>query len=164
MRETELNFQNMIISQMRFTNIKKQILQTFIEYRKRELSKCILWGWHIQKAGLPSEKRGVKIGGRNINNLIYADDTILLAENCNDLKQFLMKVKEGSAKAELHLNIKNTGVVKRRHCNREKACSPWFSHQFQWWLKPRNREKAEPRRAATQQLGKIKDVSLETKG
>ena len=54
---------------------------------------------------------GVKTGGRNSNHLKFADDTILLAENSNDLKWFLMKVKEESAKAGLQLNSKTTKII-----------------------------------------------------
>ena len=48
---------------------------------------------------------GIKIAGRNINNLIYADDTILMAESEEELKSLLIDVKEGSEKADLKLNI-----------------------------------------------------------
>lgn len=53
----------------------------------------------------------MKIGGRNINNLRYADDTTLLAENSEDLKRLLMKVKGESTKAGLQLNVKKTKVM-----------------------------------------------------
>ena len=52
-------------------------------------------------------KPGIKIGGRNINNLRYADDTTLMAESEEELKSRLMKVKEESERASLKLNIKN---------------------------------------------------------
>ena len=54
---------------------------------------------------------GIKIFGRNINNLRYADDTILKAENKEELKSFLMKVKEESEKVGLKLNIKKTLIL-----------------------------------------------------
>ena len=63
-----------------------------------------LYAEHIQKTGLDSNEGGVKISGRNINSLLDADDSILVAESGNDLKRLLMK--EESAKAGLHLNIK----------------------------------------------------------
>ena len=50
---------------------------------------------------------GIKIAGRNINNLRYADDTTLMAESEEELKSFLMKVKEESIKVDLKLNIQN---------------------------------------------------------
>ena len=56
-------------------------------------------------AGLDESQAGIKIGGRNTNNLRYADDTILMAENKEELKSLLMKVKEESAKAGLKLNV-----------------------------------------------------------
>ena len=52
----------------------------------------------MQKAGLDESWAGIKIAGRNINNLTYADDTTLMAENEEELKSFLMKVKEESEK------------------------------------------------------------------
>ena len=53
----------------------------------------------------------IKIGGRNLNNLRYADDTILMAESEEKLKSFLMKVKEESEKVDLKLNIQKTKIV-----------------------------------------------------
>ena len=60
----------------------------------------------MRNAGLEETQAGVKIAGRNINNLRYADDTILMAESGEELKSLLMRVKEESEKAELKLNIK----------------------------------------------------------
>ena len=57
------------------------------------------------KAGLDEVQVGIKIAGRNINNLRYADDTTLMAESEEELKSLLMKVKEESEKAGLKLNI-----------------------------------------------------------
>ena len=57
-------------------------------------------------AGLDESQAGIKIPGRNINNLRYADDTTLMAESEEELKSLLMKVKEDSAKVGLKLNIK----------------------------------------------------------
>ena len=59
----------------------------------------------MQNAGLEEAQAGIKIAGRNINNLRYADDTILMAESEEELKSLLMKVKEASEKAGLKLNI-----------------------------------------------------------
>ena len=56
-------------------------------------------------AGLDEAQAGIKIAGRNINNLRYADDTIILAESKEEWKSFLMKVKEENEKAGLKLNI-----------------------------------------------------------
>ena len=59
----------------------------------------------MRNAGLEEAQAGIKIGGRNINNLRYADDTTLMAESEEDLKSLLMKVKEESEKVGLKLNI-----------------------------------------------------------
>ena len=59
----------------------------------------------MQNARLDESQAGIKIAGRNINNLRYADDTTLLAENKEELKSLLMKVKEESEKDVLKLNI-----------------------------------------------------------
>ena len=59
----------------------------------------------MRNAGLEEAKAGTKIAGRNINNLRYADDTTLMAETEEELKNLLMKVKEESEKAGLKLNI-----------------------------------------------------------
>ena len=60
----------------------------------------------MQNAGLDELQAGIKIAGRNIKNLKYADDTILMAESEEELKNFLMRVKEKSEKPGLKLNIK----------------------------------------------------------
>ena len=65
----------------------------------------------IQNAGLDESQSGIKIAGRNINNLRYADDTTLIAESKEELKSALMKVKEESEKAVLKLNIQKTKIV-----------------------------------------------------
>ena len=73
------------------------------------LSPCLfnLYTEHIMRnAGLDELHAGIKIGRRNINNLRYADDTTLIAESEEELKSFLMKVKEESEKAGLRLSIK----------------------------------------------------------
>ena len=72
------------------------------------LSPCLfnLYAEYIvRNAGLEETEAGIKIAGRNINNLRYADDTTLMAESEEELKSLLMKVKEGSEKSDLKLNI-----------------------------------------------------------
>ena len=59
----------------------------------------------MQNAGLDEAQAGIKIAGRNINNLKYTDDTTLMAENKEELKSLLMKVKEESEKVGLKFNI-----------------------------------------------------------
>ena len=62
----------------------------------------------IRNAGVDKAQAGIKIAGRNINNLRYADDTTLTAESKEELKSLLMKVKEESEKVGLQLNIQKT--------------------------------------------------------
>ena len=62
-------------------------------------------------AGLDEAQPGIKIAGRNINNLRYTDDTILMAENEEELKSLLMKVKEESEKVGLKLNIQIAKIM-----------------------------------------------------
>ena len=62
----------------------------------------------MRNTGLEEAQAGIKIPGRNINHLRYADDTTLMAESEEDLKSLLMKVKEESEKVGLNLNIKET--------------------------------------------------------
>ena len=62
--------------------------------------------------GLDEAQAGIKIAGRNINNLRYADDTTLLAESEEELKSLLMKVKEESEKVGLKLNIQKSKIMK----------------------------------------------------
>ena len=65
----------------------------------------------IRNAGLDDSQAGIKIFGRNINNLSYTDDTTLMAENEEELKSLLMKVKEESEKAGLKLNIQKMKIM-----------------------------------------------------
>ena len=65
----------------------------------------------MRNAGLEEAQAGIKIAGRNINNLKYADDTTLMAESKEELKSLLMKVKEGSEKVGLKLNIQQTKIM-----------------------------------------------------
>ena len=62
-------------------------------------------------AGLDEAQAGIKIAGRNINNLRYADDTTLMAGNEDELKSLMMKVKEKSEKAGLKLNVQKTKIM-----------------------------------------------------
>ena len=75
----------------------------------------------MRNAGLEEAQAGIKIAGRNINNLRYADDTSLMAESEEELKSLLMKVKEESPKVCLKLNIQKTKIM---------ACSPISSWQI----------------------------------
>ena len=78
------------------------------------LSSCLFnfYAEYIMRnAGLEEAQAGIKIAGRNINNLRYIDDTPLMAENKEELKSLLMKVKEESEKAGLKLNTQNTKIM-----------------------------------------------------
>ena len=78
------------------------------------LSLCLfnLYAEYIMRnAGLEETQAGIKIAGRNINNLRYADDTTLIAESEEELKSLLMKVKEESEKVGLKLNIKKIKIM-----------------------------------------------------
>ena len=69
----------------------------------------------MRNTGLGKAQAGIKIAGRNINNLRYADDTTLMAESEKELKSLLMKVKEESEKAGLKLNIQKTKIMVWSH-------------------------------------------------
>ena len=77
----------------------------------------------MRNAGLDKAQAGIKIAGRNINNLRYADDTTLMAESKEELKSLLMKVKEESEKVGLKLNIQKTKIM---------ASGPITSWQIEW--------------------------------
>ena len=68
----------------------------------------------VRNAGLNEAQAGIKIAGRNINNLRYADDTTLMAESKEELKSLLIKVKEKNEKAGLKLNIQKTKIMASR--------------------------------------------------
>ena len=65
----------------------------------------------MRNAGLDETQAGIKIAGRNINNLRYIDDTIFMAESEEELKSLLMKVKEESEEVGLKLNIQETKIM-----------------------------------------------------
>jgi len=78
------------------------------------LSPCLfnLYAEYIMRnAGLDESQAGIKIAGKNINNFRCADDTTLMAESEEELKSLLMKVKEGSEKVGLNLNIQKTNIM-----------------------------------------------------
>ena len=88
--------------------IRKGVRQSCI------LSPCLfnLYAKYIMRnAGLEKAQAGIKIAGRNISNLRYADDTTLMAESEEELKSLLMKVKEESKKVGLKLNIQKTKIM-----------------------------------------------------
>ena len=68
----------------------------------------------LRNSGLDEEQAGIKIAGKNINNLSFADDTTLMAESKEELKSLLMEVKEKSGKVGLKLNIQKTKIKSER--------------------------------------------------
>ena len=77
----------------------------------------------MRNTGLDEAQAGIKISGRNINNLRYADDTTLMAESEEELKSLLMKVKEEIEKGDVKLNIQKTNIM---------ASSPTTSWDIDW--------------------------------
>ena len=103
----------------------------------------------MKNAGLEETQAGIKIAGRNINNLRYADDTTLMAESEGELKSLLMKVKEESEKVGLKLNIQKmkimaSGPISSREIDGEtvETVSDFIFLRLQnhcrWWLQPWN--------------------------
>ena len=101
----------------------------------------------MRNAGLEEAQAGIKIAGRNINNLRYADDTTFMAESEKELKSLLMKVKEESEKVGLKLNIQKTkimasGLITLWEIDGEtvEAMSDFIGLQnhCRWWLQPWN--------------------------
>ena len=88
-----------------------------IEGRRRRGQQRMRWldGWMadyiIQNSRMDEAQAGIKIAGRNINNLRYTDDTTLMAESGEELKSLLMKVKEESKRVGLKLNIQKTKIM-----------------------------------------------------
>ena len=103
----------------------------------------------MRNAGLDEAQAGIKIYGRNINNLRYGDDTTLMAESEEELKSLLMKVKEGSEKVGLKFNIQNTKIMafspitswqKDGETVETVADFIWggLQNHCRWWLQPWN--------------------------
>ena len=97
--------------------VKKQQLELDMEQQngsksEKECVKCVLYAEFImQNVLLDEAQAGIKIAGRNINNLRYADDTFFMAESEEELKSLLMKVKEESENVGLKLNIHKTKIM-----------------------------------------------------
>ena len=93
----------------------------------------------MRNAGLDEAQAGIKISGRHINNLRYADDTTLMAESEEELKSLLMKVKEESEKVGLKLNIQKTKIMTSSpitswQIERETVADYflWFQNHCRW--------------------------------
>ena len=109
----------------------------------------------MRNAGLDEALAGVKIAGRNINNLRYTDDTTLMAESEEELKSLLMKVKEESEKVGLKLNIQKTkimasGPITSWEIDGETVETVsdfifWgLQNHCRWWLQPWNEKTLTP--------------------
>ena len=103
----------------------------------------------MQNAELDEARAGIKIAGRHINNVRYADDTILMAESEEELKSLLMKVKEGSEKVGLKLNIQKTKIMASGPITSWQADGQTvetvagftfggLQNHSRWWLQPWN--------------------------
>ena len=93
----------------------------------------------MRNAGLEEAQTGIKIAGRNINNLRYADDTTLMAESEEELKSLLVKVKEESEKVGLKLNIQKTKIMAPSHhfmankwANSDRLYFSGFQNHCRW--------------------------------
>ena len=107
------------------------------------LSSCLfnLHAEYMRNAGLEEAQAGIKISGRNTNNLRYADDTTLMAESEEELKSLLMKVKEESEKAGLKPSIQKTKFMTNRwgnNGNSERLHFWGLQNHCRWWLQPWN--------------------------
>ena len=102
----------------------------------------------MRNAGLEETQAGIKIVGRKISNLRYADDTTLMVESEEELKSLLMKVKEESENVGLKLNIQKTkitasGPITSWEIDAETAetvsdCFLGLQNHYRWWLQPWN--------------------------
>ena len=98
-------------------------------------------------AGLDESQAGIKVDGRNINNLRYADDTTLMAEREEELKSLLIKVKEESEKDGWKLNIQKAKIMVSHHLmanrrwksgNSDRVYFLGLQNHCGWWLQPWN--------------------------
>ena len=98
----------------------------------------------MRNAGLEEAQAGIKIAGRNINNLRYADDSTLMAESEEELKSLLIKVKEESKKVALKLNIQKTKImasgpitswqIDGKTVETVADCFSWLQNHCKWWF------------------------------
>ena len=89
-------------------------------------------------AGLEEAQAGIKIAGRNINNLKYADDTTLMAESEEELKSLLMKLKEESEKVGLKFNIQKTKIMASGPITSWEIGRQWKHYQTLFWGAPKS--------------------------
>ena len=100
-------------------------------------------------AGLDESQVGIKVAGKNINNLRYANDTTLMAKSEEELKSVLMRMKEESEKAGLKLNIQKMKIMAsgpitlwqidgEKNGNSDRFCFLGLQNHYGWWLQPQN--------------------------
>ena len=92
----------------------------------------------MRNTGLEEAQAGIKISGRNINNLRYADDTTIMAESEEELKSLLMKVKEESEKVGLKLNIQKTKIMSSGPITSWEMGKQWKQCQTLFWGAPKS--------------------------
>ena len=92
----------------------------------------------MRNAGLAEAQAGIRIAGRNINNLRYADDTILMAESEEELKSLLLKLKEESEKVGLKLNIQKTKIMASGPITSWEMGKHWKQCQTLFWGAPKS--------------------------
>ena len=90
----------------------------------------------MRNAGLEEAQAGIKIAGRNINNLRYADDTTLMGESEEELQSLLMKVKEESEKVGLKLNIQKMKIMASSPA---RVQPPWIQDNSKWGWRRRGK-------------------------
>ena len=109
----------------------------------------------MRNAGLEETQAGIKIAGRNINNLRYADNTTLMAEREEELKSLLMKVKVESEKVGWKLNIQKTNIMASGPITSWEIYGEtvetvldfiffWLQNHCRWWLQPWNEKTLTP--------------------
>ena len=92
----------------------------------------------MRKAGLEEAQAGIKTAGRNINNLISADDTTLMAKSEEELKRLLVKMKEESEKVGLKLNIQKTKIMASGPITSWEMEKQWKQCQTVWFWAPKS--------------------------
>ena len=125
--------------------------------------------WNV---GMNEAQVGIKIAGRNINNLRYAHDTTLMAESKEELEGLLMKMKEESEKADLKVNIQKTNItasspitswqIDGKKWNSDRFFFLGLQNHCRWWRQPWNQKTLAPRKKSYAQP-RQHDITLPTK-
>ena len=118
-----------------------------VEFSK--LARILSAEYIIWNTALDEAESGIKIAERNINNLRYVDDTVLMEESEEELKNQLIKVREESEKSALKLNIQKANIIAssplsswkidgKKNGNSDRFNFLWLQNHFEWWLQPWN--------------------------